>query len=370
MAYTIPYCTYNFYITETYFAMQDYIFDAHLDLAWNALQWNRDITQSVMTIRTQEAAIPGRGGNTVALPELRQGRVGLCIGTLMGRSTGTPVAHVDFRSAAQANGIARGQLAYYHALAASGEIALIGDTATLNTRLDILQSDDKPRLGVVIGMESADSILSPQDVPQWWEDGLRVIGPAHYGMGRYAGGTGVEDGLTDLGFELLRAMSEVGMILDLTHLSDAAFWQALEAFDGVVIASHSNCRALVPHQRQLSDDQIQAIAARGGVIGIALDVWMLAPGYTKKHSTNDGITLENVVDHIDHICQLTGSHLHVGIGSDLDGGFGREQSPSDIDTIADLHHLIPLLEKRGYNESAIRAILHDNWIQHLRKAWL
>ncbi|MEM6282339.1 MAG: membrane dipeptidase [Chloroflexota bacterium] len=350
--------------------MQDYLFDAHLDLGWNALQWDRDLTQSAMTIRAQEAGLPGRGQNTVALPQMRTGRVALCIGTLMGRNTGIPVAGVDFRSPQQANGIARGQLAYYHALAATGEIRLIRNHVDLNLHLEGIPAEGATTVGLVIGMESADAILHPDDLQQWWDDGLRIIGPAHYGTGRYAGGTGVEDGLTAAGLVLLRAMEDTGMILDLTHLSDAAFWQALEQFDGTVIASHSNCRSLVPHQRQLDDRQIKAIAECGGVVGIAFDAWMLVPGFVKRHSSNTDVSLAHVVDHIDHICQLTGTHQFVGIGSDLDGGFGREQSPADLNTIADLQKLGPLLQQRGYDEAAIHAILHRNWIQILKKAWL
>jgi membrane dipeptidase len=164
-------------------------------------------------------------------------------------------------------------------------------------------------------------------------------------------------------------MAEIGVILDLTHLSDKGFWQALELYPGVVIASHNNCRTLVPHQRQFSDEQIRAIAERGGVLGAALDVWMLQPGFIKGVSSNAGITLSTVVDHIDHICQLTGSSCHVGIGSDLDGGFGREQSPCDLDTIADLQKLVNLLAGRGYSSDDITAIMFGNWVNLLRRVW-
>jgi membrane dipeptidase len=354
------------------------IADAHLDLAWNALQWNRDLTSSVYTIRTREAAVngKGRGLNTVALPELRAGRIALCIGTLLARSTRHPVAHVDFDTPEQAYGIARGQLAYYRALEATGQIRIISNGAALDTHMQAWidweasgAAGELPPIGVIISMESADPILSPDQLDDWWAQGVRLIGPAHYGLGRYAGGTSVEDGLTEIGSRLVRRMAEVGVILDLTHLSDRGFWQALELYPGVVIASHNNCRALVPHQRQFSDEQIRAIAERGGVLGAALDVWMLQPGFIKGVSSNEGITLNTVVDHIDYICQLTGSSRHVGIGSDLDGGFGREQSPCDLDTIADLQKLVDLLAGRGYSTDDISAIMHGNWVSLLRRVW-
>jgi membrane dipeptidase len=354
------------------------IADAHLDLAWNALQWNRDLTSSVYTIRTREATVNGKGRalNTVALPELRAGRVALCIATLLARSTGHPVAHVDFDTPEQAYAVAQGQLAYYRALENSGQVSVIANLKALDSHLETWMrweaaaaAGEPPPLGVVISMESADPLRSPDHLDDWRAQGVRLIGPAHYGLGRYAGGTSVEDGLTEMGVALVRRMAEVGVILDLTHLSDRAFWQALELYPGVVIASHNNCRALVPHQRQFSDEQIRAIAGRGGVLGAALDVWMLQPGFVKGVSSNAGITLDTVVDHIDHICQLTGSSRHVGIGSDLDGGFGREQSPCDLDTIADLQKLVELLAGRGYSSEDITAIMHRNWISLLRRVW-
>ncbi|MEQ8676436.1 MAG: membrane dipeptidase [Aggregatilineales bacterium] len=353
--------------------MRDLIVDAHLDLGWNALQWNRDLTQSVYTLRTHEAALPGRGQNTVALPELRAGKIYLCVATLMGRSTGTPSAHVDFHSAMQAHGISRGQLAYYRALEHHGYVTIITTLQALDAHLQLiaeLPDDPKPApIGFVISMESADAILEPAEVGEWYALGVRAIGPAHYGMGRYAGGTGVEDGFTDIGFQLLDEMQQHNMILDLTHLTDVGFWQALEKFDGTVIASHNNCRALVPSQRQFSDEQIRAIAERGGVVGMAFDVWMMQAGYIKGYTSNKDIPLSRIIEHIDHICQLTGNAQHVGIGSDLDGGYGREQSPHDLDTIADLQHLIPLLQQCGYAQADIDCILHDNWIRILRTTW-
>lgn len=350
--------------------IENLIVDAHLDLGWNAIQWNRDITQSVYTIRTQEAGVVGKGraNGTVALPEMRAGKLKLCIATLMGRSTGNPIAHVDFVSPAQTFGMARSHLAYYRALEHLGVVTLITDTPQLDQFLNTLTGDSS-EIGFVISMESADAILDPAQVGEWYDLGVRLIGPAHYGMGRYAGGTGVEEGLTDIGFELLREMDQHHIILDVTHLSDKAFWQALDSFGGHIIASHNNCRALVPQQRQFSDEQILAITGRGAVIGVAFDAWMLQDGWIKGVTTNEQVTLETVVDHIDHICQLTGNSAHVGIGTDLDGGYGREQSPCDLDTIADLQKMKPILQSRGYSDTDIQAIFHGNFIRKFREAW-
>jgi membrane dipeptidase len=356
------------------------IVDAHLDLAWNALQWNRNLLDSVRSIRAREITEtgPGRGQNTVALPELAGGRVALCFATLLARSTGKPVPHLDYPSPAQSYAVAQGQLAYYRALEAQGAARVVTDLAGLDQHIrswqawhsrDLARGADDPLIGLVISMEGADPILKPEDLPLWWLAGVRVIGPAHYGLGRYAGGTATEDGFTELGVSLLNEMQRMGVILDLTHLSDLAFWQALDQFDGTVLASHNNCRALVPHQRQLSDDQLRAIFERDGVIGVALDAWMLAPGWIIGGNTNPVVTLTHVVDHIDHVCQQAGNSRHAAIGSDLDGGFGREQSPRDLDTIADLQKLAGLLKGRGYKETDINAIFHGNWLRVLRKSW-
>lgn len=353
------------------------IVDAHLDLAWNALQWNRNIQHSVYTIRTGESNLSGagRGQGTVALPEMRKGRVALCFATLIARSTGRTVQNVDYSSPYQAYAVAQGQLAYYHALDSAGEIRLITNREELDKHIFAWQQWEEqtdlaqPRPGLVISMESADPILLPEQLSAWKEAGVRIIGPAHYGPGRYAGGTSTELGLRFEGKQLLREMEKLGILLDLTHLSDEAFWEALDSFNGFVIASHNNCRALVPHQRQFDNKQIRAIISRDGVIGAAFDNWMIRPGWTRGAKDNERVTLAHVTDHIDYICQLAGNSQHAGIGSDLDGGFGREQSPSDLDTIEDVQRIAEILSKRGYSDSDIASIMHGNWLRVLRKAW-
>jgi membrane dipeptidase len=351
------------------------IVDAHLDLAWNALQWNRDLSRPAHSIRTMEGGVPGKGRalGTVALPDLRRGRVALCFATVLARSTGAHVAHIDYPSPAQSNAVARGQLAYYRALERQGYAQVITGGAALAAHMAAWRSWDAdpagepPPVGMLISMEGADPILDPAELAEWRELGLRIVGPAHYGPGRYAGGTGTEGPLTDLGRALLAEMAGLAIALDVTHLSDPAFWEAIERFDGPLLASHNNCRALVPHQRQFSDEQLRAVIARGGVVGAALDTWMLQPGWSVGAPHNPPVPLERVVEHIDHVCQLAGSSRHAAIGSDLDGGFGREQSPHDLDTIADLQRLPELLARRGYGEADITAIMHGNWLRLLER---
>jgi len=354
------------------------VIDAHLDLSWNALQWNRDLLESVYTIRVKEGRMAGKGRaqNTVALPEMRRGRVAVSFATALARATGQSAPHIDFGSPAQAYGIAQGQLAYYRALEADGHVRVLADAPSLRRhiaeweRWEDSGADplNTPPLGFVISMEGADPIRDPGQLEAWHAAGLRLLGPTHYGPGRYAGGTGTELGLTDIGRDLLQEMRRLGVLLDLTHLSDEAFWEAVSIYDGLVLASHNNCRALVPHQRQFSDEQLKLIIERDGVIGAAFDIWMLQPGFQQGDS-NEAVFIDDVIDHIDHICQLAGNSRHAAIGTDLDGGFGREQSPCDLDTIADLQQLPGKLAARGYVEADIKNIMYGNWLRLLYAAW-
>lgn len=339
------------------------IIDGHLDLAMNALLWHRDLTQTVAAIRRSEAGMAqkGRAGGTVALPELRAGRVALAMATLFARTQAPGSPFPGYRSRAIASGHARGQLAYYRQLEREGLARVIADRAALAAHLGGWDAGASAPLGLVIAMEGADPIVEPEQVAEWWDDGLRVLGLAHYGPSAYAHGTQSSGPLTDRGRALLPLMERLGMILDLTHLADASFWEALESFGGPILASHANCRTLVPGDRQLTDAMIRQLIARDAVIGVALDAWMLQPGWVIGATTNEGVGLARVVDHLDHICQLAGNARHAALGTDLDGGYGREQSPHDLDTIADLRLLAPLLRERGYGEADVAALLAGNW---------
>jgi membrane dipeptidase len=359
------------------------IFDAHLDLAWNAIDFNRDLRLSVADIRRSEQGMTGksRGCNTVSFPELRRGGVVIFIATLLARllRAGPNPAVQRYTSMEAAYGAALGQLAYYRAMEQAGYLRWIKDGPTLDAHIRDWEEeasssslvDLREPLGFILSMEGADPILNPDQVHEWWEAGLRIIGPAHYGVSPYAHGTNTEGGLFPEGPALLKVMQEVGMILDVTHLADQSFDEAMDIFDGPILASHHNCRALVPHQRQLTDEQIKRLISRGAVIGAAFDAWMLYPCWVRGQTTPEqsGVKIETVVNHIDRICQLAGNARHAAIGSDLDGGFGREQSPLDLDTIADLQRLPDLLSARGYVQEAIEGIMNANWIRFFHEAW-
>ena len=352
------------------------LFDAHLDLSMNAIEWNRDISRPLDEVRRREVGKTDkldRAKGVVTFDEMRRGQIGLCIATQIARfvADGNPLP--GWNSPEIAWSITQAQLAWYRTMEDAGQLVQIVDKQGLNKHVQLWQNNPPANapIGYVLSLEGADSILSPKHLERAYEYGLRAIGPAHYGPGRYSPGTGAEGGLTSLGRELLEQMMQLGIVLDVTHLTDEAFWQALEIYDGPVWASHNNCRSLVPHQRQFSDEQIKALIQRDAVIGMAFDAWMMHPNWVRGVTTPEatGVNLARIVDHVDHICQLSGNVRHVGIGSDLDGGFGREQAPLDLTSIADLQSLTGHLSKRNYSSSDIEAIFHGNWLRRLNEIW-
>ncbi len=349
------------------------IFDAHLDLSMNALEWNRDLRWTVDEIRKSEAGLtdkPDRGKGTVSFPSMRAGNIGICVATQIGRYVKPGSKLPGWRSPEQAWAQTQGQLAWYKAMEDEGELASICCKRDLENHLiKWNKSTGKNPIGYVLSLEGADSIISLKHLERAFRYGLRAIGPAHYGPGTYAQGTDSTGGLGNRGKKFVREMDKLGMILDLTHLCDESFRETLDIFHGPVWASHNNCRVFVPHNRQYSDEQIQEIISRGGVIGAALDAWMMVSGWIRGKSDpiSMGVTLKQMVDNIDHVCQLAGNSLHAGIGSDLDGAFGKEQCPADLETIADLQKLPDMFTDIGYSETDITNIMSENWIRFLKK---
>lgn len=359
-----------------------FIFDAHLDLAMNAIEWNRDYTRPLADIRAGEANLkdrPDRGHGVVCFPEMRRAGIGVCVATQIARvehSAWSPVP--GWKSPAQAWAMTQAQLAWYRAMEEAGELVQIRDLAGLEAQLAAWNSPPSvtrhpsPPLAYILSLEGADSIVTLGHLERAWDYGLRAIGPAHYGPGRYANGTNATGGLNEQGRELLREMRRLGMVLDATHLCDDAFWGAMKLWDGPVWASHQNCRSLVPHNRQWSDEQIKVLIERGGVLGAVFDGWMMIPDWQRGVTTPESASLKTatIVEHIDRICQLAGNAHHVGIGSDLDGGFGFEQTPQDMQSIADLQRVFTALRERGYSEADVTGIAHGNFLRCLRAAWV
>ncbi len=352
------------------------IFDAHLDLAMNALEWNRDLREPIEAVRERDRHYDDkkdRGKGTVCFPEMRRGQVGLCVATQIARWVKPSNTLPGWHSAEQAWAQTQGQLAWYRAMERAGEMMQINGRAGLERHAELWRNKPEGHapIGYILSLEGADSIYDLRLLEDSYEQGLRAVGPAHYGPATYAQGTDATGGIGARGRELLKEMDRLGIILDATHLCDESFWEALDHFHGPVWASHSNCRALVPHNRQFTDEQIKVLIQRGAVIGAPLDAWMMVPGWIKGKTTPEsaGVKLKHMIDHIDHICQIAGNAGHCGIGSDLDGAFGREQSPADLNTIADLARVPEMLAARGYSKADIAGIAHGNFIDFLRRAW-
>ena len=350
------------------------IFDAHLDLSLNALEYNRDLRLPLADLRKVEAGLTdlqGRSQGTVCFPEMRKAGIGLCVATQIGGCMQPPGPVASWASPAQAWAMTQGQLAWYRAMEEVGELSMIRTTGALDQHLEDWAEDaENTPIGYVLSLEGSDSIRTLADLETAYGYGLRALGPAHYGHGRYALGHDQLGPLSHEGKALIQEMDRLGLILDVTHLCEETFWDALACFSGPVWASHHNCRALVNDPRQLSDDQIRAVAERGGVIGLAMDTWMIVPGWEKRVTTPEasGVCLDDALKHLDHICQLLGNADHVGIGTDLDGGFGTEQSPKDLHSIADIAKIPSLLRERGFSESDVGKVAHGNFIELLRKA--
>jgi len=339
------------------------IVDAHLDLAYNALR-GREVLRPAREQTADPEGIP-----SVGLPDLRAGGVGLICATIF-CAPGTP-KEPGYRSPDEAYAMAMDQLAWYHR-GANGEISFVMGKEDLTEEGGLAPHPPSPvsvaaprPVKSIILLEGADPIRSPDDLPIFYNSGVRIVGLA-WRQTRYAGGTGMPGPLTRDGIRLVPELDRFRIVHDTSHLAEESFWQLLELTSGKVIASHSNCRAIVPTDRQLSDAMIRAIAARDGIIGINFyDRFLISPDeYGKRRAT-----LADVVRHMKHICDLLGNASHVGIGTDMDGGLGREQIPIEIETSADLPRLADALAAGGFADEAIHGIMGENWMRFFGSAF-
>lgn len=344
------------------------IVDGHQDIAWNKLALNRDFFESVAEKRVKEGENPahGEGHALCGFPELIAGNVRIIFATIYvakarpDREAWGKVYH----SPEEAHAQAMEQIAYYSMLAMNPRVSLITSRADVER---VLQSPDS-QIGLVILMEGADPIIAPAQTPEWFDAGVRIVGPA-WSQTRYSGGTRAPGPLTELGRQLMPELERAGIILDASHMAEQSFWDALELYRGTVIASHSNCRAYIGEDadRQLTDEMIRAIANRNGVIGAVLYNRFIKAGWDKS-ARKEAVTLADMVKHIWRICDLTGDCNHVGIGTDFDGGFGVESVPKEIETVADLQKLGDALADAKFNDEDIANILGGNWLRVLRTA--
>lgn len=349
------------------------IFDGDYPMAYGGIELNRDLTLPLADVR---AADDLQGNVAFAcLPEMRRGRVAAALMKFTVRRMRENSVLTGLKGTASVFGFARGQVAYYHVLEEQGQgVVLTGGDAFSEHMETWEKAEDTESLpiGFILGMEGADPILWPGQVHEWFEAGVRVVSLTHYGPSTYAHGTGTTGGLLPPARDLFREMSSCGMLLDLTHISDESFYGAVDLFDGPILASHQNCRALVPGQRQFTDDQLRIVIERGGVIGTSMDTWMLCPWFTldwsdtagynrRDHFRREDISLSHAADHIDHVCQLAGNADHAAIGGDTDGQGGIDGAPCDVDSIADYQSLVPILQERGYAPEDIEKVMYRNW---------
>lgn len=353
-----------------------FIVDAHEDIAYNTVCFDRDYRVSALKKRELEAGTSVAQSNglaTVGLPEALAGRVALIFSTIFvapdSGNASAPWANVMYETAREAHRLGQQQVDIYHRLVDEDDrLRLVQNETDLDAVLatweDGVPIQERVQ-GLVILMENADPIKEPAEFDAWYERGLRIVGPA-WTASRYCGGTGMPGPLTPLGHELLETMAQYNALLDLSHMAEQSFQEAVDLYDGPLIASHSNPRDFCNTDRHLSDDMILRLAERDGVMGIVLfnyfldDQWSFADGKA-------AITLSRVIDAIDHVCQVTGSAAHVGLGCDFDGGFGSQSIPLELDTIADLWLIKEALETRGFAEDDVAAILGGNMVRKLRE---
>lgn len=354
---------------------QRFIVDAHLDLSMNAIEWNRDLTQPLDVIRQRElfkSDKPDRGNGTVCLPELRKGNIGLVVATQLSRVSPPGSKLAGWQSPQQAWAMTQAQLTWYKEMEKLGEMKNIQCKSDLENHLMYWnngEANDSKAIGYILSLEGADSLIHTDYLEEAYAYGLRAVGLSHFGPGRYAPGTKMTGPLSEKGRALLKQMSRLKMILDVTHLTDEGFDEVMDSYEGPIWASHHNVRAIVPNQRQLKDEQIKKLISREAVIGGMLDCWAMDVRFidTVSDPWQLDIKLEKLVDHWDHICQIAGSSSFIGIGSDLDGIFGTEQAPWDLNSIADLQKFDHILQNRGFSNKDIDAIFHGNWLTFLRK---
>ena len=363
------------------FTTMSLIIDSHQDIAWNMLTYGRDYTRSVEETRRLEAGgtTPERNGDSIiGWPEYQRGQVAAIFSTLYAtpgkkKEVGDTIWYADYDTAHR---LYKNQIQVYRKLADSNpdKFRLISSTKELDSVIEHwtkpTQNDAGHPVGLIYLMEGADGIRSPHELSEWWEMGLRLIGLAWAGT-RYCGGTGEPGPLTAEGRKLISAMADYNFILDLSHMDEAAALESLDRYEGPVMATHSNCAALMQGaetNRHLPDHVIHGLIERDGVIGLLPLNTFLKVGWLRKNgSRREEVPLDVLIAHIDHICQLAGNANHAGIGSDFDGGFGLQSIPPELDSVADLQLIESKLIARGYTESDAANVLGGNWLRFLRE---
>ena len=317
------------------------IVDAHLDIAWNAIASGRGFL------------LPPPPGYLVSRPTLVANEVGLIFPTLYCSPAVNPLIRTRSRFAYQspheAYLMATAQVNYYRAVG----LDLILDRASLTA---YYRGWRKGRIAGVLLMEGADPIEDPSQLGAWVDRGVRIIGPAWTGT-RYSGGTGMPGGLTDLGRQLLKAMRRKKVILDISHLADQAVADVFAEWRGPIMASHANSRAIVPGDRQLTDETVAELARRGGVVGVSF--------YARHLRASGRTAIDDVIRHMVRHARAAGGPEHVGIGTDVDGGFDSRHAA--MDSYAAMKELRAKL-RLHFNQTQVDGIMAGNWLSFLERS--
>lgn len=352
---------------------QPILLDAHQDIAYNALKYGRDYRKSALITRRTEPTDIDLA--TIGLPEALAGRVALVCSTLFVAphdSTWKPVGRErTYSTPLEAYSAAMEQMDYYQRICdeSPDKLRLVKTAADLDAVLATWADGvdiRKRQQGLIVLMEGADPIIEPRQFEEWYGRGVRLVGTA-WEATRYSGGTSEPGGLTKLGYELLDVMASFNAVLDLSHMAEEAALQSLDRYEGPMIASHSNPRKFKDTDRHLPDNTIRLLAERDGVMGVVLFNRFLDNTWTRT-DPKDSVTMTRVIEIIDHVCQLTGSANHIGLGTDWDGGFGAQHIPAEFDTIADLYKVGDALHERGFSETDIEKILSGNMLRVIRRS--
>ncbi len=360
-----------------------YLIDAHEDLAYNILAFGRDYSTSSASIRASEveSGIPAIAGQTLlGWEDYQAGQVALVFGTLFSvpiRYKGAQPASMVYRTNNEAYAITCRQMDAYKRLFDEHpekflQICTKTDLNDLlnpwnNQAVDPQIQTAKP-VGIVVSMESAEGLRQVEEVEEWWQAGVRFIGPVWSGI-RYCGGTLEQGPFTSEGFALLERMEDMGFGLDVAHMDDKSIQTALDRYQGTIICSHGNVRSLLKQyvgERQLTDLAIRRLAERDGVIGVVPFNRFLKTDWVST-DPREQVTVDHLIAHIDAICQITGSACHAAIGTDFDGLFGWPDVPLEINTIADIQIVAARLLERGYTLEDVDRIFHGNWQRILER---
>lgn len=358
------------------------IIDAHEDIAWNVLCYERDYIKGAQAIRQIEAGGPveaATGRAMLGLPEWLDGGVALVFGTIftLPARKKTDGPGLAYATPLEAHVLGMREIDVYHRLADEHpQIKLVKSQSQLESVLktwdgfdpaDPAKGSNQRQVGIVISMENADPVRTPDELAKWYERGLRAIGPAWAGT-RYCGGTNEPGPLTGDGVKLLKMMNDLNMILDLTHMDEQSYFQSLDRYAGPIIASHSNARVFTQQtNRHLTDEMIKALIDHDGVIGTVIFNKFMLPDWNTG-DRKDAANIQTVVERIDYVCQKAGDARHAAIGADFDGGYGAESTPTGFDTVTDLKIIAPALVEKGYSVDDVELIMNGNWLRLLRQS--